>query len=506
MDYTHSKCFRLGGFSLLLICLFLCSCNASIEKVANKSVSINKKYQGAIQYPLVPILDVESVNGLGIKDVELGAHHYDLVSRYALNVFESDLQNNLFVKGDNGDYNGYIKCSLVSDRAKTKVWGIIPSVLTLFIYNCLGGPIAHLTLERIYRFDIYDAFGNNVKTYILKGVGKSKGSLYASSNFDGTELTAFRDALKKFEEEAGKDANFINSRLGEAAYAMKAKRNRQVGERDMILADWLNSGEMPSEQELNDAVAKAPDDYVGWGLRAVKNANQGQFTASLNDMNEYCRLNPTCEIIRPYYYKAILLYQLNRKSEAFEALCVADKLYPNDESVALLKGTILYECGAYSAALSLFEDASRINPDNTDTYQTISQTRDICRQLAEDRKQANIDESMRRAQAMQIMSNAMSNTAASIASLNAQKHGQSGSYGNAVTNTNQSSSGSSLSRTKKRTCSMCHGRGWIAGTSGVSFDSSTSYYCKECGREVPSSHTHDTCPSCRGEKEIITIR
>lgn len=506
MDHPHPKCFRLEGLPLLLICLFLCSCNATIEKVANKSVPINKKYEAAIQYPLVPILDVESINRLKIKDIELGAYHHDLVSRYALDIFESDLRNNLFVKGNNYDYNGYIKCSLVSDRAKTKAWGIIPSVLTLFMYNCLGGPIAHLTLERTYRFDIYDAFGNNVKTYTLKGVGKSKGSLYASPNFDGTELTAFRDALKKFEEEAGKDANFINSRLGEAAYAIKVKRNRQIGERDMILADWLNSGEMPSEQELNDAVANASDDYVGWGLRAVRNASQGQFTASLNDINEYCKLNPACEIIRPYYYKAVLLYQLNRKSDAFEALCVEDKLHPNNESVALLKGTILYECGAYSAALSSFEDASRINPDNTEIYQTISQTRDICRQLAENRKQAEIDQSMRRAQAMQLMSNAMSNTAASIASLNAHTHGQNGSYGNVVTNTNQSSSGASPSRTKKRTCSMCHGRGWIAGTSGVSFDSSTSYYCKECGREVPSSHTHDTCPSCRGEKEIITIR
>lgn len=51
---------------------------------------------------------------------------------------------------------------------------------------------------------------------------------------------------------------------------------------------------------------------------------------------------------------------------------------------------------------------------------------------------------------------------------------------------------------RTNTCTLCHGKGWIAGTSTPVYSANKSYYCTECGREVPASHSHDRCPSCGG--------
>lgn len=72
---------------------------------------------------------------------------------------------------------------------------------------------------------------------------------------------------------------------------------------------------------------------------------------------------------------------------------------------------------------------------------------------------------------------------------------------NANTNTN-----SGGSRVGKQRCSLCHGKGWIAGTSTPTYGNSSSYYCSECGRNVSASHSHDRCPSCGGTGTTQTIR
>lgn len=82
--------------------------------------------------------------------------------------------------------------------------------------------------------------------------------------------------------------------------------------------------------------------------------------------------------------------------------------------------------------------------------------------------------------------------------------GYSGSYGSYGGNYGGSSSGGSS--VVKQQCSLCHGKGWIAGTSTPTYGSSSSYYCSECGRQVPGSHSHDRCPSCSGTGYITTIR
>lgn len=67
---------------------------------------------------------------------------------------------------------------------------------------------------------------------------------------------------------------------------------------------------------------------------------------------------------------------------------------------------------------------------------------------------------------------------------------QNSSTNNAPVNNNNHSS---------NTCSLCNGKGWIAGTSTPVYSANKSYYCKECGRDVPASHSHDICPSCNGK-------
>ncbi len=54
----------------------------------------------------------------------------------------------------------------------------------------------------------------------------------------------------------------------------------------------------------------------------------------------------------------------------------------------------------------------------------------------------------------------------------------------------------------KKTCSLCHGKGWIAGNKTTTYGNLSPYWCDECNREVPASHSHDRCPSCGGSGTV----
>lgn len=54
----------------------------------------------------------------------------------------------------------------------------------------------------------------------------------------------------------------------------------------------------------------------------------------------------------------------------------------------------------------------------------------------------------------------------------------------------------------RKTCSLCHGKGWIAGSKTPTYGNSSPYWCDECSREVPASHSHDRCPSCGGSGTV----
>ena len=60
-------------------------------------------------------------------------------------------------------------------------------------------------------------------------------------------------------------------------------------------------------------------------------------------------------------------------------------------------------------------------------------------------------------------------------------------------------SGSNTHSTRTpKTCGACGGKGWIASTRGVA-SFGLEKWCSECGKTVPSSHYHETCPSCNGK-------
>lgn len=58
-------------------------------------------------------------------------------------------------------------------------------------------------------------------------------------------------------------------------------------------------------------------------------------------------------------------------------------------------------------------------------------------------------------------------------------------------------SGNSRAETHKTICSLCHGKGWIAGSSTPTYGVSGTRNCPDCGL-VNMSHSHDRCPACMG--------
>lgn len=50
---------------------------------------------------------------------------------------------------------------------------------------------------------------------------------------------------------------------------------------------------------------------------------------------------------------------------------------------------------------------------------------------------------------------------------------------------------------KTHKCGVCGGTGRVVENNAVSFGNTK--YCSECGKTVPDSHYHTTCPSCKGK-------
>lgn len=74
-------------------------------------------------------------------------------------------------------------------------------------------------------------------------------------------------------------------------------------------------------------------------------------------------------------------------------------------------------------------------------------------------------------------------------------------YGGGSGNMNvpyNSNSGSSSSPSTQKTCTLCNGKGWIAGSKTPTYGNSGTHWCSECARNVNASHSHDRCPSCSG--------
>lgn len=69
---------------------------------------------------------------------------------------------------------------------------------------------------------------------------------------------------------------------------------------------------------------------------------------------------------------------------------------------------------------------------------------------------------------------------------------------------NSNEGGSSV--VERKTCSLCKGKGWIAGSKSSTYGLSGKYWCKDCQQNVGYSHSHDSCPSCGGKGYINGIK
>lgn len=69
---------------------------------------------------------------------------------------------------------------------------------------------------------------------------------------------------------------------------------------------------------------------------------------------------------------------------------------------------------------------------------------------------------------------------------------------NYMENGNSNNTGSNSS-TYQQTCSLCKGKGWIAGSKTPTYGNSGTHWCSECRKTVNASHSHDICPSCSGK-------
>lgn len=66
--------------------------------------------------------------------------------------------------------------------------------------------------------------------------------------------------------------------------------------------------------------------------------------------------------------------------------------------------------------------------------------------------------------------------------------------------------GNSGSSTVRNTCSNCHGKGWIRGSSTPTYGTSGTHWCSDCNEYVNASHSHNRCPSCLGRGYIDKIK
>ncbi|MCQ2306892.1 MAG: hypothetical protein MJ000_04915 [Bacteroidales bacterium] len=60
-----------------------------------------------------------------------------------------------------------------------------------------------------------------------------------------------------------------------------------------------------------------------------------------------------------------------------------------------------------------------------------------------------------------------------------------------------SSNNGNVTTPQQHKCGLCNGTGEVINNDGISFGNTK--YCNKCGKTVPDSHYHTTCPSCKGK-------
>lgn len=483
----------------VLIIAILTGCNPNIHKTASTTNKVDKNL-ASLQYSMHTIINPEMIS-MDHKHFAYSAASKDLIYAYASALFLKDF--NVHANNLNPElFNGYIKCKITDAKEKGKAWGIPFMILTC----CLDPVAGHVKFEREYEFDIFDALGQKIATYNIKGTKNNTMCLYSTNNYDGTEVLALKNALKKLYEQMDNDAPMLNRKLNIASNSLRTELNKRINERDMVLADWINSGEKLPINTINEAIEEAPNDYVGWGLRIQYHMDHGSYNAALNDIETYCTLNPTCRIIMPYYLKANLLYRLGRKEDALESLVLAKAYHPDNEYIYILEGLIFTDFGIITNAIQSYEKAVSINPDDENSIKIIQALRLTKKELTQMKAKEEAEEWAKKSAALNQIATAYNNISTSLTYLTSRPLNNKGVNSNK--NGNDRYNGNinlhDQNRTTTKVCSMCHGKGWVVGNSNMSFGNNK--YCDECQRVVPESHSHDECPSCQGNGEITTIK
>jgi len=484
--------------SLWLVCM--CACNPTISKVTQKPNNLDKKYVSSIKVPLETFISPLSYS---MKDKKGRSIHSKALESYIFDncsyLMEKDLYQNLFPSPNPKKTSyGVVRCKLIMHKEKTRIWGCIPP---LCFFALMGlTPSGHINLERDYAFEICDVFGNVVSNYKIRGSKNLTCLLLGSDNYEGCELAAFKNALKKFEVAASKDASIINRKLIDAYESMSSIDKKP----DDVILSWIETDEplvsIIDINELNKIIVKAPDDYAAIGVRALYNIENGNFIGAIEDLNSYISLNPACAIIRPYYLKAKTLYTLGRNDEALDALQFAKALQPNDEEIYLLEGQIFANCNSLDKAISAFKKVEILNPNNIDVINASNNLKSLLSERLNSLEQEKNEEWNRKIVAMHIGTNALNTAANGLANLNNIKSKQpiSGSSANTYSTSNKSTT-----RIKEVDCSTCDGTGSVISLSAPNFGG--THYCDECKKEVSDSHYHKPCMSCKGSGKVKRI-
>lgn len=504
-----------------VLLLLLTGCNTSYKSAIKNPNKLNYPSDNK-SIPALPVyFDIESLDNLTMGSgrnaqmAEINMYKpriYGDISEIANN----DLRRNVFSHKTPKKYNGHIRVKIASTKISGHYAMVAPSILSMGVTMLFGAPICHAGYECNFVFDVCDNYGNIVKSYPIKAYTREYVSLYTllgDRSIRSSFAVNFKKAMKQFDICLMNDRHLITSALKKAND--KVERSRSVA-MDLMeqkginaFADhikYLDENPRMLQNRLDKVIEEDPRDVYARMFRAFTRADNQNYVGALSDISAYADVNPSCPDSHPYAYKSTLLNMLNRN---LESLIAAEKaVFYDGNSVEswLALGRAYNKIGIFDKGIPALKRSLEIDPNLVAVYDEIRQ----CEEMNSQQK-ANVQayESYRQQQAAMAManlSNAIGNSITTFGNLVAPAAPASSNLGGSNGSNMSNQSGLTSGGTERVECSNCHGKGTVAGTSTTSFSSSSTYYCNECHREVPSSHSHDRCPSCMGKGYVFRIK
>jgi len=524
---SHHNVIKCRYFIIgLSIALMTAGCNSSVNSVLKNPN--NLKYSEADKcIPMLPVyFDIESVYSAFMQDKKTKSYNnrfrneWDVYSEDIYDAFQkiatNDLAKNVYSSQKSARYNGYIRARIVSAKTSAHCAMIAPTILTLGVSMLCGAPVAHGGVECNYMFDVFDCFGNVIKSYPVKSYVRQYAGLYqmfGDTSIRGVMAASYRKAVAIFEKCLMEDKNLIVTTLRNSNAKMDKAKVQAAELMDQkglnAFEDYLQYSETQPKlllRKLNEVLNYDQNNVYARMFRSFARTNSCDYTGALSDISAYADVNPTCQYSHPYAYKATLLGILGRN---FESLVEADKAVFYDGNSAdswLALGRSYGKLRLYKEGVAALKKCVELNPNYIEVHTEIQEMENELERVSTNRQ---MHEAYISQLAMNAISRATNAITSNVTTVSQILSPQKGSAVSSVENRNKVSSlstGNSRTSIERVECSNCHGKGTVAGTSTVSFSSSSTYYCEECHREVPSSHSHDRCPSCMGKGYITRIK